>query len=93
MEVGSSQLFVTMAIIVLCACVLMQMLGVPATLWNPSVIPDTLGSSLFIEGFSIPASAPAVFHVFIAFLPESLQQNPHIPLLSQSLFHPPVVTL
>lgn len=92
-DVGSPQLFITMAIIVLCACVLMQMLGVSATLWNPSAMPDTLGSSLFIEGFSIPTSVPAVFQGFIALLPESLRQSPHVPLLSHALFHPPVDSL
>lgn len=89
-QMGSMQLFVMLTVVVLCFCVVMQMLGVPATLWDPSAMPDTLSTTLLLEGFSIPASIQAVFHSVLLRLQESLQQSPHIPLLTHSLFHPPV---
>lgn len=89
-QIGHSQLFIVCTIIVLCACVMMQMLGVPATQWNASVLLDTFSASVF-EGFSIPASVPFIFRAVIVLVPESIQQHPHVPLLTHSLFHPPVL--
>lgn len=91
-QIGPPQLFIVCTILVLCACVMMQMLGVPATLWHSSALPDTFGASVF-EGLSLPASTPLVYDELIALLPESIRQNPHIPLLAHSLFHPPVLEL
>lgn len=74
-----------------CACVLMQMLGVPATLWHFSPTPDAFSTSVS-EGFSLPVSVPAIYATLVAFLPETIRQNPHSPLLNHALFRPPVGT-
>ncbi len=91
-QIGSPHLFVACIVIVLCTCVMMQMLGVSATLWNSSALPDTFGASVF-EGLSLPVSIPLVYDTLIAILPESNLPGPHIPLLTHSLFHPPVLEL
>jgi hypothetical protein len=75
----------------LCACVLMQMLGIPATLWNFAPTPDAFSTSVS-EGFSLPVSFPLIYATLVAFLPETIRQSPHNPLLTYALFHPPVVT-
>ncbi len=76
-------------ILLLCLCVVLQMLGVPVTLLSPSVTSDTLGASV-LEGFSLPPTLPE-----LAQLPESvlvLEIHPivHVPILAFTLFHPPL---
>lgn len=92
MQIGPLRLFIVCSVFVLCACVMMQMLGVGATLWNSSGLPDTFGASVF-EGLSLPASTPLVYDTLNALLPEAILPSPHIPLLTHSLFHPPVLEL
>jgi hypothetical protein len=77
-------------VVALCISVVMQVLGVPATLLDPSADPDTVGASV-LEGFSIPSTLPG-FGVSSTQAPYSTPlQTTHLPLLSSSLFHPPVL--
>ena len=74
----------------LCVCVMMQMLGVPVTLLHPGVAADTLAVSAS-EGFSVPSSppqpAPSVEMVPVTNTPPSV----HVPVLTSALFHPPIL--
>ena len=90
-QAGLPRLLIMCTMMVLCACVLMQMLGVPATLWHFAPTPDAFSTSVS-EGFSLPVSIPVIYAMLVALLPEMIRQNPHSPLLNHALFHPPVVT-
>jgi hypothetical protein len=73
----------------LCVCVILQMLGAPITLLNPSLASDTLGASV-LEGFSVPSTFPQ-----LAFSPESVlvsEFRPSVsaPVQTSSLFHRPI---
>lgn len=80
---------VVVVILFLCICVVLQMLGVPVTLLNPSLSSDILGTSV-LEGFSVPP-APPHLNPFSAFvLVTQGHASVHMPLLASDLFHPPV---
>ncbi len=77
-------------ILFLCLCVVLQMLGVPATLLSPGA-PADIPSALSLEGLSLPQTISGlntgrqsiiVFHV-----PVTL----YLPILLTSVFHPPLV--
>lgn len=73
----------------LCLCVMVQMLGVPATLLNPADFSDLLGSTV-LEGFSVIPPTPELFLptisvVISGFLPPVLAF-----VIAATLFHPPV---
>lgn len=92
MPVVSPPLLILCTITVLCVCVLIQMLGVSATLFNSGALPDPFGASVS-EGFSLPVSVPLVYTTLTALLPEPTRPDAHVPLLPHSLFHPPVFAL
>ena len=80
----------TVLILLLCLCVVVQMLGVPATLLSPSA-PDDILSASNLEGLSLPQTISdlntgrqsiIVFHV-----PVTL----YLPILLTSVFRPPLV--
>lgn len=76
-------------VIFLCVCVIMQMLGVPVTLFNLADVSDTRAASV-LEGYSVPPTLPE-----LALSPESvLVTELHPPvyarILASALFHPPV---
>jgi hypothetical protein len=80
----------TFLILLLCLCVVVQMLGVPATLLSPSA-PDDILSASNLEGLSLPQTISdlntgrqsiIVFHV-----PVTL----YLPILLTSVFRPPLV--
>lgn len=77
-------------VMLLCLCVMVQMLGVPATLLHPLEPVDTLAVSVS-EGFSVPSSfpqlTPSVEMVLVTDLPLSV----HMLVLASALFHPPPV--
>lgn len=82
---------VCMAIVMLlCVCIMVQMLGVPVTLLNPGGAADTLAVSAS-EGFSVPSSlsqpTPSVEMVPVTDAPPSV----HVPVLVSALFHPPIL--
>lgn len=76
-------------VIFLCVCVIVQMLGVPVTLFNLANAPDTLTASV-LEGYAVPPTLPE-----LALSPESvLVTELHPPvyarIFASALFHPPV---
>jgi len=82
----------SLALVVMFVClgVFMQMLGVPVTLLNTSLVPDVLEASV-LEGFTIPSTLPN-----LALFPNSgsadlVTLSMHLLLLASSLFHPPIL--
>jgi hypothetical protein len=77
-------------IMLLCLCVMAQMLGVPATLLHSLETVDALAVSVS-EGFSVPSSfpqpTPSVEMVLVTDSPVSV----HMPVLASALFHPPPI--
>jgi hypothetical protein len=77
-------------VVLLCLCIVVQMLGVPVTLLNLEAAADTLTVSAS-EGFSVPSSfpelTPSVEMVPVSDAPSSA----HVPVLASVLFHPPVL--
>ena len=72
-------------IVLLCLCVMMQMLGLPFTLWNLSEELDTFEN----WDFSIPSTIPR-WNLSILFTPLDMSQpNLYLPLLLHTIFHPP----
>ena len=78
-----------MAVLFLCVCVILQMLGAPVTLLNPSASSDTLGTSV-LEGFSVLPTLPDFVHSSQYISLPNVYPSVHAPLLSSMLFHPPV---
>ena len=76
------------AVLVVCICILMQMLGTTMTLWDLAIDLDSVNAAL-LEGFSLPASSlgvppPAV----IDFLGDlAMQWRPSVS--GQTLLRPP----
>lgn len=77
------------AILLLCLCVFLQMLGVPVTLLGPSVSSDTLGASV-LEGFSLPPSLPQLILLPESVIVREVPPMVHVPILTSAVFHPPV---
>jgi hypothetical protein len=75
-------------VLVLCLCIVMELLGVPATMWDASGLLDTFESSLF-EDPLLPPAIPRLNSPFLIAVLEVVQQRPHIPVLALYLFHPP----
>jgi len=74
----------------LCICIMVQMLGVPVTLLLPFANSDAHEASL-LEGFSVPPSLP-----HLTFSSESvplieIPATGRAPVLASVPFHPPVV--
>lgn len=80
----------TYLILFLCLCVVLQMLGVPATLLSPSA-PDDILSASNLEGLSLPQTISHLTtgrHSIIVFhVPVTL----YLPILPTHVFHPPLV--
>lgn len=81
---------VLVAVMVLCACVLFQMLGVPITLLNPSLSSDTLSASV-LEGFTILPTLPKLIQSSQYIPLPNAYPSMHVPLLASVPFHPPVL--
>lgn len=79
-------------ILLLCLCVVLQMLGVPVTLLSPSVTSDILGASV-LEGFSLPPTLPELALLADSVLVREVHPIVHVPLLASALFHPPLAQL
>lgn len=80
---------VVVGILLMCVCVLMQMLGVPSTLLSPSDSSDLLGSSV-LEGLSVPPHVPEVFRLVTSAMAVVLTPAVPISVVASVLFHPPV---
>lgn len=72
----------------LCLCLTMQMLGVPATLWDTQGVGDTFGVSV-LEGFSLPTvlQPPPTPFLSSSVALSSVYHVPVVPI--HQLFQPP----
>jgi hypothetical protein len=77
-------------VMLLCLCIMVQMLGVPVTLLNPAVAADTLAVSVS-EGFSVPSSLPQLTPSVEMVPVTDAQPFVHVLVLASALFHPPVL--
>lgn len=80
----------TYLILLLCLCIVLQMLGVPATLLSPSA-PDDVLSASNLEGLSLPQTISylSTGHQSIIVFPDPVAL--YLPILLTSVFHPPLV--
>ena len=76
-------------VILLCCCVLSQMLGVPASMSDPGGFFDIDESSL-LEGWSIHARYTLLPPSSAGFLLADMQSFPRVPILAGALFRPPL---
>ena len=77
-------------VMLLCICIMVQMLGVPVTLLNPGWAAETLAVSVS-EGFSVPSSLPQLA-LSVEMVPVTdAQLSVHVPVLASVLFHPPIL--
>lgn len=87
--VVSPSFLILCIVVMLGACVLIQMLGVSVTLLDSSALPDIFGSSV-LEGLSLPITITLLYTGRDRPLLESMRASPHTPILAYALFHPPV---
>lgn len=76
------------AVLFICLCVFMQMLGTSMTLWNPDQEIDSVNAQV-LEGFSLPT---AIMNVPLSLATRIIQNlSPFLRSLlrEQVLFHPP----
>ena len=87
---STSRSGIAWTILVLCICVVMQMLGTTMTLWNFDLQLDPVNAPL-LEGFSLPAivpdTEPSANAVLVA---PSSERPPHL-VSTHALFHPPII--
>lgn len=74
----------------LCVCVLVQMLGVPATLLSPADSPDDLLGSSVSEGFSVIPPFPDIYVPADSVAAPAFSFFSHVPVIASALFHPPL---
>lgn len=77
-------------VMLLCLCIVVQMLGVPMTLLSPGAAADAPAVSAS-EGFSIPSSLSQLTPSVDMVLATDAQPAAHVPVLASRLFHPPVL--
>ncbi|NOT22860.1 MAG: hypothetical protein HOP22_09060 [Nitrospiraceae bacterium] len=77
-------------VVLLCLCIVVQMLGVPMTLLSPVGTVDTIAVSTS-EGFSVPSSIPQLTPSVEMVPVIDAQPSVHVPVLDSTLFHPPPV--
>jgi len=74
----------------LCLCVVLQMLGVPATLLSPLASADLI-SDLFLEGWSLPQIFLDHYANHLSSILSSAPVPRYFLILLNSVFHPPLV--
>ena len=74
--------------LVLCLCVVMQMLGAPVTLLSAGDISDEFSGSV-LEGFSLPQALPPLTLSSESISAVELPQSAHLFVLASQQFHPP----
>lgn len=82
---------VTLGLVILvCLCVLLQMLGAPTTLLSPADAADVLGASV-LEGFAVLPALPQLElqREICSFV--DVHFSMHVPVLASVHFHPPVL--
>ncbi len=77
-------------VVLLCLCVLMQVLGDPTTLWNPGSSPDLYGASVF-TGYTIPPllTLQSDSHAYTRRVNQ--EETARLSIFDHSLFHPPIL--
>jgi hypothetical protein len=80
----------TYLVLLLCLCIVLQMLGVPATLLSPSPPADVL-SALSLEGLSLPQTRSDVNTGRQSSIVLQVPVTLYLPILLTSVFHPPLV--
>lgn len=80
---------VLLMVLVLCLCIVAQMLGVPVTLLSPADSPDQVGSSV-LEGFSVPPPTVEFLLAGTSVKVSDRSSVMHVPVIASALFHPPV---
>jgi hypothetical protein len=79
-----------LTIFFLCACIVVQMLGLPGTLPDPAASVGALTSSV-LEECTAPPALPKTVPCHANFFPASDHSFfLHLPVLASTLFHPPV---
>ena len=76
-------------VVLLCLCIVVQLLGAPMTLLTPGAAADTPAVSVS-EGFSIPSSLSQLTHSVDIVRTTDAQPSVHVLILASALFHPPV---
>lgn len=77
-------------VMILCVCITLQMLGVPATLLNPAGGGSDTGGSV-LEGFTLlPALVQLMVSRQASALAVPFEPSVHDAVLTAVLFHPPV---
>ena len=74
----------------LCICIMMQMLGAPVTLLHPAAISDALEASV-LEGFSVPQSLSHLTLPSESVPVIESRPSGQAPVSTSVPFHPPVV--
>ena len=77
-------------VVLLCFCIVVQMLGAPMTLLSPGAAADAPAVS-GSEGFSIPSSLSPLTPSVDKALATDEQPSAHVLVLASTLFHPPVL--
>ncbi len=82
---------VVMLVLFVCICVVSQMLGTPVTLID--VLTSELPAESVSEDFSIPPLTPEPALATQVRLYENADSLQHLPILANSVFHPPDASL
>ena len=78
-------------VMILCVCITLQMLGVPATLLNPAGGESDTGGGSVLEGFTLlPALVQLMMSRQASALAEQFEPSVHDAVLTAVPFHPPV---
>ena len=77
-------------ILFLCLGIIVQMLGVPATLLEPADSPD-LFAAYALEGLTLPTTLPSMHTPSGSSLAINVPLTADIPILPYTLFRPPLI--
>lgn len=76
--------------LVLCLCVIMQMLGAPVTLLSAGDLSDEFSGPV-LEGFSLPQTLAPLTRSSESVSAVERPRLAHLPLLPAEQFHPPAI--
>ena len=76
-------------LVLLCLCVVLQMLGVPATLLDPAGATDSFAGAT-LEGLSLLQTPPTLYIHRGVNMPREVPMAAHVPILLDFFFHPPL---
>ncbi|MDF0642433.1 MAG: hypothetical protein P0111_00260 [Nitrospira sp.] len=77
------------AVLCLCLCIMIQLLGVAGTWLIQAPSSELLGTSI-LEGFPIPTTAVQPPPVAAIVAAQDTLSSLHLPVLTLTLFHPPL---